>query len=217
MKRLHLYLSIGAVALGAVAGCSMYPITRQYRQHADWEATVPMVQKDPQTYKGATVIWGGFIIDDRTDSSGSTLTILESPLDYEGYPKRQSDSRGRFIAETDKFLDPLIFKAGKRVTLAATVDGTRTEKLGEGTYAYPVVKLLQLRYWEYEAYSPYPYGYPYYHPWWHHGYGYGWPYYDYYWGGDIYFYDQERYGRNFRGGRMNRDGGGRRSNDRGHR
>ena len=215
MKRLNLYLSIGAVALVAAAGCSMYPITRQYRQNADWEATVPLVQKDPQTYKGATVIWGGFIIDTHNDSTGSTLTILETPLDYDEYPEPRSKSRGRFIAETDKFLDPLIFKTGKRVTLAATVEGTRTEKLGDGTYAYPVVKVLQLRYWEYEVYSPYPYGYPYYHPWWYHGYG--WPYYDYYWGGDIYFFDHGRYDGNLRDGHRGREGeGGRRSN-RGHR
>jgi outer membrane lipoprotein len=184
MKQLSRYRPLAATALAVFAGCTAYPISKQYREEAQMNVTVPMVRENPSAYKGAVVIWGGFVLNDVNDSSGSTLTILETPLDYQYYPKSRSLSRGRFIAVTKQFLDPVIFTKGKRVTMAATVEGVETRKLGKGTYEYPIVNIQQLRYWQHESYYPYTYPYYYSSPRWYYGDDFDWPYDDYFWDWD---------------------------------
>jgi outer membrane lipoprotein len=161
-------------------GCTSYVISKQYREEAVKDATVPMVQKDPQRFMGKIVIWGGRIIDLINDSTGSQLIILESKLDNDEYPLPSRFSQGRFIAKTSKFLDPAIFIKGHRVTLAGEVVGTRTEKLGNGSYTYPEIKIEELRYW---VPTPYYMYYPHFsRRWWD-----PWPYYDF--NDDFFFGD----------------------------
>jgi starvation-inducible outer membrane lipoprotein len=127
---------------------------------------------------GKTVIWGGRIISLINDSTGTTLIILESPLDDEGYPKPARFSRGRFIATTPDFIDPAIVRKGNKVTLAGEITELKTDTLGKGTYPYPLIKIDELRIW---IPAPYYYGYSRSYPSW----GYGWPNYYYY--GDDFF------------------------------
>ncbi len=159
------------LAVSVFFGCTSYVISKHYQEEAVKDATVPMVQKDPQQFTGKIVIWGGRILDIVNDSTGTQLVILESKLGDDEYPLPPRFSRGRFIAVTSKFLDPAIFIKGHRVTLAGEVVGVRTEKLGNGSYVYPEVKIEELRYW---VPTPNYIYYPYLsHRWWDH-----WPYYD---------------------------------------
>lgn len=154
------------LCLSLVLACTPYPIAKQYRQQAAKNAAVADVQANPQLYEGKVVIWGGTIINLLNDSFGSELTIIESPLDEEGYPYPEPYSQGRFKAHLSSFLDPLIFRNGMKVTLAGTVAGLDKEKLGNGIYGYPMVQILQLRYWQnYHYYYPYYYYGPH-HGWW---------------------------------------------------
>ena len=168
----------------ALVACTPYPISRQYRKEAAREVTISMVQESPVAYEGTVVIWGGSIVSVANDSTGSELTILGTPLDDDGYPLPASYSQGRFKARIANFLDPAIFKAGMNVTLAGSLTGAVREPFDKGTYVYPELKILQLRYWPYvpsyyASYYPYYpyYGYPYYYGWpWYYGgifFGYG--------------------------------------------
>jgi outer membrane lipoprotein len=160
-----------------MTACTPYPIEKQYRKEAARELDVASVQAHPESASGKVVIWGGSIIDIANDSSGCELTILETPLDQDGYPLSDSYSRGRFKAAISGFMDPLVFKQGVRVTLAGKITGIEKGKLGQVYYAYPKVDILQLRYWQ--SVPSYYYGAPYYnYPW---GGWYGWPYYGGYW------------------------------------
>ena len=177
------------------AGCASYAISKKYRQEAANNVIIPMVQKDPQQFTGKIVIWGGRILDVINDSTGSQLVVLESKLDDEEYPLPSRFSRGRFIAATPQFLDPAIFIKGRRVTLAGEVVGMKTEKLGNGTYAYPEVKIEELRYW---VPSPYYMYYPdYSHRWWDR-----WPYYDFY---DDFFFTEPYHWHELKDGRWERE------------
>ena len=77
------YITI-ALALGLFAGCASYPIEKKFRREAATGLTVPMVQADAQKYINTVVIWGGLVVKVVNDSSGSRITVMETPLTRTG-------------------------------------------------------------------------------------------------------------------------------------
>jgi outer membrane lipoprotein len=153
--------------LAAVLGCS-YPISQQLRQEARKDLTFPTVLKNPTNYIGSIVLWGGSIIETVTLSEGSEIFVLQTPLDYVEVPEGSRYSQGRFIAKSSSFLDPEIYKNGRRITLAAEITGKETRPLGKSKYIYPVVAIKELHLWKQRKASvhPYPYHGWYYVPEW---------------------------------------------------
>ncbi len=141
--------------------------------------TIPFadVLKDPDRYKGQTVLWGGVIIE-TTNREGETLIkVRQTNLDLEKSPINTDKSAGRFIVRYHGFLDPAIFDKGREITVVGTLSGKEEQALGEARYLYPVVDSKELRLWEkrrevspYDPWfwgPPYDFGYPYPYPWWH--------------------------------------------------
>jgi outer membrane lipoprotein len=132
-----------------VLGCANKPISEQYRKEAKAEnLNFRMVLQNPDAYVGGIVLWGGIIIKATPLKNGSELIVLETPIGRDEIPKSASQSEGRFIAVSSKFLDPAIYTRGKRITLAGKITGKKTLILGETTYTYPVIQIRQLVYWE---------------------------------------------------------------------
>jgi outer membrane lipoprotein len=121
------------------------------------------------------VIWGGSIIQTLNTKEGTEVLVLETPLGYEERPEARKYSQGRFMAKTPKYLDPEVYRPGRRVTVAGEIIGKEARPLGNTEYIYPVVMIKEIRLWE--RYRAYAYPYYWYGPgWW------GWPYgYGYYW------------------------------------
>ena len=151
----------------AVSGCS-YPISQQYRREATRAPAFPVVLKDPTAYTGTIVLWGGTIIETVTLTQGSEVFVLQTPLDYMEKPEAARYSEGRFVAKSSSFLDPEIYKNGKRITLAGEIIGKETLPLGKSQYTYPVVAIKELHLWKRTR----AYVYPYYG--WYYGPGGGW-------------------------------------------
>ncbi len=167
------------LVLLSLTGCA-YVISSEVRETARKDLTFPMVFQDPEAYKGETVIWGGVIIDTQNRQDGTTLTILETPLDSVGMPQDGVYSRGRFLVVTASFLDNEVYRKGRRLTVAGQVLGKEVRPVGQVQYAYPVISARELHLWGME-YRPYGWAYPSYYwgPYW--GYGW-WPYWRYpYW------------------------------------
>ncbi len=161
-----------------VTGCT-YPISRELRDEARVDLTFPTVLKNPDAYVGSIVIWGGRIIEVQNRAGETEIMVLESPLGYEEMPKAAEYSRGRFIVKTRIFLDPAIYKPGRKITVAGEIAGKEIRPLGETKYAYPVLRAREIHLWRKEIVYTYPPGY-----WWGPGWGRGWygPYwYDDYW------------------------------------
>ena len=127
----------------AICGCA-YPISQEMRAKANADLTYPVVARDPLSYKGATVIWGGIILRVQNQPHQTELTILETPLDFWGRPKGSVYGRGRFIARVAKYLDPEVYGGRKRVVLAGEIVGEETKPLDEIQYRYPVVQVSEL-------------------------------------------------------------------------
>lgn len=175
--------------VAAVSACATSPIATRYRQEAKSEdVSYSMVLQNPDAYMGKIVLWGGSIIETTNLQNGTEITVLQEPLGSEGRPENAEESLGRFIAMSPNFLDPAIYRSGKKVTLAGEVTGKKDLQLGETTRTYPVVTIKQLHLWKNRYYS-YPYDYYYWgwgpygwYPWypWYPDYDgdYGWDYYD---------------------------------------
>jgi outer membrane lipoprotein len=165
-----------------VLSACAYPISKGVRQEAEKGPQFTAVLRAPDMFTGSVVIWGGIIIETINHQEGTEVVVLETPLDYEGEPKDSEYSHGRFIARTSAYLDPMIYKKGREVTVAGKIIRPEKRKIGEMTYTYPVISIKEIHIWtESKAYYP-PYysGYGWYGP--YYGYGpywgppFGWPY-----------------------------------------
>lgn len=168
-----------------ISGCA-HVITKDLRAKADSSLTFAQVQQSPNLYKGKSVVWGGEIIQTTNQKDGTTLMeVFQRALGLRGEPKETTASEGRFLVLIEKYLDPYLFRKGRKITVAGEIQGEKIQPIGEMEYRYPLILSKQIYIWEeYNYYYPaYPY---YYDPWW--GYPYG------FWGlGFQYYYYPHRY------------------------
>jgi outer membrane lipoprotein len=158
----------------AASGCA-YPISKELRQEAGKNLTFSMVFQNPAAYVGSIVIWGGEIIRTTNLKNSTEILILDTPLDYQGMPESAELSRGRFIVKSPQFLDPALYKKGRKLTVAGEVIGKETRELGQTEYTYPVIMAKEVHIWKGTQYMPY-YIAPYWWGWYGPGLYYG-PYY----------------------------------------
>jgi outer membrane lipoprotein len=136
------------------------------------------VRQNPTAHLGKTMLLGGLLVDTQVNREGTDLEVILFNLDRWGRPLDPDASGGRFIARTDRFLDPELFRPGLHVTLTGKVSGEEVRPLKGNDYHYPVFSVGELHLWQ----SPSRiYGYPPYYPW--------APYYDPFWGSYGYGYN----------------------------
>jgi outer membrane lipoprotein len=145
-------------------GCS-HVISSEMRQIARKDVSFPTVLQNPTAFLGSTLILGGVIIETINRTDGTSIMILETPLDSRDRPTNPEYSRGRFIARTSGFLDEEIYSKGKMVSLAGEIIGKEVRPLGEIYYTYPLLQVRELVLIERNAY-------PWYYPTFSFGFGY---------------------------------------------
>jgi outer membrane lipoprotein len=85
-------------------------------------------------------------------------------------------SEGRFVILVEGYVDPYVFRKGRRITVAGEILGRKVIRLGELEYPYPLLLSKQIYLWGEYYYYPYPapyypWGYyGYYGPWWRYPY-----------------------------------------------
>lgn len=172
---------LALLSLAMLAGCA-HVISEEARGKADPSITFSQLKALPETYAGKHVILGGVIAGVKNAKDGSQLEVVNFELQSGEVPNLTSRSTGRFLAVSPEFIDPLVFKKGRPVTVFGEIKGKKTQPLDETEYTYPVVAIRELYLWEgpdrelggYAYPPPYP-GYmydPFYygHPWdpyWH--------------------------------------------------
>jgi len=169
-----------------LSGCA-HVISKDLREAANPVLTFGDVLKNPNAFKGKSVVWGGEIIETTNKRDGTTLMeVFQRSLNWREEPTGPSE--GRFLVRVDSYLDPYVYRKGRKITTAGEILGEEVRPLGEMDYRYPLVLSRQLHLWEYYDGYPYPY-YPYpgwyYDPWyprwgypfgWGLGFGFGYPY-----------------------------------------
>lgn len=158
-----------------VPGCA-HVISKNMRDAVDPALTFGEVFKNPDAYKGKLVLWGGEIIQTVALKDGRTeVEVFQRPLGGRGEPGETARSEGRFLVLADKYLDPYLFRRGRRITVAGEVLGEKKKPLDQMEYRYPLISSRELYLWGDYYYRPYPYYY--YYPWWYHRpWGWGYPY-----------------------------------------
>ena len=128
------------------------------------------VQASPARYVGREVRWGGEILDVHNASAHTDVEIYGRPLEGNAEPEPAGGDGVRFIARVPRFLDPVEYAPGKRLTVRGRLQQAVTRTVGEFPYRYPLVAVDASHLWP--AYQPpepayYPYHrYPYWGPWW---------------------------------------------------
>lgn len=188
MKR---FLILGIV-LVFLAGC-VHAVSRGVLKEVDREITFAALIKAPNAYQGKVVMLGGVIVTAINKKEGTLLEVYQTRLDREGRPRDTDRSEGRFLALYQGFLDSEIYKQGREVTIAGTVEGEKVQMLGEVEYHYPYLLVKEIHLWEEEEpvqYEPYPWG-PWYDPWYPWGPWGSWGWYS--WRYPRYYHHYRRY------------------------
>ena len=163
-----------AYCLFSIAGCAPV-ISKQLRKQVAKELTLSEVLKDPETYKGKTVLWSGVIISSVNLKEGTMIEVLQKPADTRGKPKDVDDSEGRFLALYPGYLDVAIYNGGRKVTVAGEVQGKKIQRLGEIEYTYPLISAKEIHLWPVEKKDRVYYPCPSWHyPRWYYPYPYWW-------------------------------------------
>ncbi len=150
-----------------LTGCA-HVISKDLRASADPSLTFGQVHQNSNTYKGKFVVWGGEIIETVNQKDGTTqIEAFQRPLGWGEEPKEALASEGRFLILVREYLDPYLFRRGRKITVAGEILGEKIKLLGEMDYRYPLLLSKQIYLWEEYDYYPVPYYHPYYYdPWW---------------------------------------------------
>lgn len=150
------------------------------------DVSLAEIKRSPDLYKGKLFALGGIIVNTKVTAEGSLIEALYVSVNSRGYFKGISSSNGRFLAlfpQETGFLDPMIFRNRREITLAGEFVGLRVGMIDETEYLYPFFRIVELYLWKERSnyyyvtppyYAPYPYywwGYPYWwwdYPYWRH-------------------------------------------------
>ncbi len=89
----------------------------------------------------------GIIIEAKNTKEGTLLKILQSPAGFRGEPKDTDKSEGRFLVQSDSYLDLNIYTKGRSVTVAGQIQGKKVLPLGETEYTYPLIRAKEIYLW----------------------------------------------------------------------
>jgi outer membrane lipoprotein len=154
----HWAVLIIILFLAGFSGCA-YPISQDWRNLADSHLTLAKFLDHPNSYPEAIVIWGGVIARVRSHSEETEMTVIESPLDSRGCPDTRI-TQGRFLAETERHLNPRVYREGMKVTLAGQILGVTEIESGPMKVPYPVLRVRELHLWpeDWKRYFPLTWG-----------------------------------------------------------
>jgi len=138
-----------AVAAIALAGCAA-AISQETLKTVDKEVRFEQVLENPDAYRDKVVLLGGEIIKTENVPNRTVITVLQRSLGYNQKPDSEGESKGRFIVFTPDFLDPAIYRPGRKITVVGAVVGKEVRPLGELEYAYPVIEKKELHIWPVE-------------------------------------------------------------------
>lgn len=164
----------GCTAIMLMSACSSH-IPPEIRQSLEDAPSVEQVSQAADDHLSKKVRWGGSILSIENKQNTSWLTILANPLNSFGKPQTSDKSPGRFIAIVDEFLEPLLYKPDRKITIIGNLLRTETINIGKHPYQYPIIQIEQHYLWpidpEQSEIDRYPYWWsdPWYDPYypWH--------------------------------------------------
>ena len=135
----------GLMALTLLTACSTTPVFET--EDAALHLTPQLVQTNPETARGSTVVWGGIILASTNLEQTTQLEILAYPLNNKQKPQTDQPPLGRFLVLQSGYLETRDYAPGRVVTVLGQVGEIREGRIGETDYTYPVVEPTRLHLW----------------------------------------------------------------------
>ncbi len=140
MIRIRRYL-----AVLALAGCAVEPTFDT--AGIDVSLTPQQAAAGDEAFLGVSVIWGGVIIDSTNRQDTTQLEVLAYPLNANQKPDTAKSPLGRFLAQKAGYLETTDYAQGRAVTVSGPLEGTRTGRIGEIEYTYPLLAIDKIHLW----------------------------------------------------------------------
>ncbi len=145
MRLPRLPLPCLAAAVLLLAGCAPAPI---YKPAPGTVHVQPRtVAQAPEQFGHAGVIWGGRIVHVTNLADHTEIELLAFPLDKSQRPQPKDAPGGRFIAIVPGYLEPLNYPPGHLMTVSGRIEGTRSGRVGDAEYVYPLVEAADYHLW----------------------------------------------------------------------
>lgn len=138
-----------ASLLMLMAGCASTP--RFDTTGIDLQATPQAAVRDDSALLGEDVLWGGVIVNSSNLEDSTQLEVLAYPLDDEQRPRVNRSPIGRFLAHTPGYLETADYGHGRLITIRGRLQETTTGRIGQASYTYPVVEILDNQLWQPET------------------------------------------------------------------
>lgn len=172
MKMRPIAIGIALLALISVlAGCAS-TTPEKVRQAPEPDLGLEEVRADSVRFQGAAVRWGGVIVKTENLPDVTRVELVYRPLTRGGRPLETDRSSGRFVAMVPAFLDPVVYAAGRELTVHGKIQDMQAGQIGQMAYDFVVVAADTVYLWPEPVplrYEPWPYfpGYygPFYDPW----------------------------------------------------
>jgi|GEM_PF-292582 outer membrane lipoprotein len=129
-----------------LSACSSIPDTLQAPENTRLVNYQDVVTKTAN--ENSLARWGGVIVNVKNNADGSVIEIVHYPLRASGRPNLRAESIGRFKAFVDGFIDPLVFKQERVVSVLGTVGEPVSDMIQEQPYIYPSIKVSGYHLWE---------------------------------------------------------------------
>lgn len=155
-----------------ISGCASH-IPPEIKQPLDNAPSVAQVHANSAPFISQKVRWGGVILQTDNKDNASSLRIVAYPLNAQGKPVSGGLSPGRFIAITDRFLEPKTYSADRKVTIVGNLLRTQTAQVDAFAYEYPLIEVEQIYLWAIQPDQPYRRRAPYWVDPWYYPYSYG--------------------------------------------
>jgi outer membrane lipoprotein len=127
-------------------GCAP-PFPKETLDKVNKDISFLALKAEPEKFKGTWVMLGGMIVATKNTKEGTLIEVLQKPLDTDGRPRQTDATDGRFLVQSDAFLDSAVYHEGRLITVVAEVVGRKELPLDEIVYAYPHLILKDMRVW----------------------------------------------------------------------
>lgn len=134
-------------SLSMFSSCGPKVIPEDLERKVEKEISFQEVKKSPDSFKGKRILVGGEIIEVRNLKDKTEIEILQKPLGRDRAPLNVDESNGRFVLIHPSFLDPSVFRSGRRLTAVGLVEGSRAEQVGEAEMVQPVLQSEHIHLW----------------------------------------------------------------------
>lgn len=127
-----------------VSGCATYP---EVVRVSDESMLVTYTAATQGKVQQGTARWSGVIAKVQNNASNTRLEIVYFPDSAGGRPQVSDQTPGRFVAYVKGFVDPLVYAAGKQITVLGALAPAEAGKVEQFEYVFPVIQDAAVYLW----------------------------------------------------------------------